>query len=359
MRPFLVSDMKNEFSIEDYVSFRVVTCISATLLCVLYILFFNYTFTQLLCITLYMIYKIGEAVVDLFHSFEQRRNRMDIGGISLFVRGILSLVSFYIGLKMTDSVNISIALMIITTWAFVIFYDFKKVKSFVDIKWSFDKKKIGAMLLRFLPLTIGAFIGTASTTLPRQILESMQGTAALGIYGTVATPAVIVQVASSYVFNPLLVYFGKYREERDKKSFASLFVKTTVLVLIMSVVFLIGAHFLAEWGLRLLYGDKIAQYAYLFSPVILFTTLNGFQWFCLNILIVFRKMKTLLVVNILGFVICILSTQYFINAFDLNGVSYSLIFFTVIMLVPMLFSIIRAIKHLDTEDTLSTARKTD
>lgn len=197
VRPFLVSDIKREYEIEDYVTFRLVTCIIATILCFLYILFFNYTVDQLICIMLFMIYKIGEAIVDLFHAFEQRKSRMDIGGISLFCRGIISLTSFFVALKLGCSINIAIVFMIIFTYIFIFFYDYRKVKIFEDIKIHFNKKKIYKLFISFFPLAIGSFLGTTSTSLPRQYLETILGTESLGIYGTVATPAVIVQVASS------------------------------------------------------------------------------------------------------------------------------------------------------------------
>lgn len=346
IRPYLVSDSNNEYQVEDYTTFRLVTCILATILCIIYILLFQYTINQLICIILYMIFKIGEAFVDLFHAFEQRKSRMDIGGFSLFSRGIISLVSFYLSFIISHNLNISIIFMIITTWIFIILFDYKKVKQFEKIKIYFNKDKIINLFLKFLPLAIGTFIGTMSTSLPRQFLESIKGTDILGIYATVATPAVIVQTAASYIYNPLLVTFSDYKNKKDLKHFSNLFFKTTLIIFILSIICLIGSFILSKWGLNLLYGSKISKYYYLFSWIIVYTSLNGYLWFCYNILIIFRRMKTLLYINISGFIICLLTTKPIINYYGMNGVSYSLILFTIVIIIEMLIIIFKDIKKL-------------
>lgn len=339
VRPYLVSDVKQKYSINDYVSFRLITSILSFVLCFIYILFFHYTLDQLACIMLYMIFKLGEACVDVFHAIEQKHSRMDIGGISLLCRGVISVVVFSVSMIVFNNVNLSITLMSLCTWIFILAFDFPNVKKFSSIKLCFNWKTQKSLFFEFLPLAIGTFIGTTCTSLPRQFLEMIEGTNSLGIYATVATPAVIVQVASSYVYNPLLVQFSKYRDSGNKIGFLNLFYKTTFAILSLGIVFLIGGIFLARWGLNLLYGPKIAGYSYLFVPIIVYTALNGFLWFCHNILIIFRRMNTLLVINICGLLCCLLLSTICINVFSMNGVTLCMISFTFLMIAEMLFVI--------------------
>ncbi|MCI8346524.1 MAG: lipopolysaccharide biosynthesis protein [Bacilli bacterium] len=346
VRPYLVSDNIGEYKTEEYTSFRIVTCILSTILCFLYILIFDYTMTQLICILLYMLFKVGEAVVDLFHAFEQRKSRMDIGGISLFCRGVLSIASFYVGFRIFHNINIAIIGMIISTWLFILFYDYPKVQKIEKIKVRMNYQKVKELFIKFLPLAIGTFIGSMATSLPRQFLESIEGASILGIYATVATPAVIVQTAASYIYNPLLVIFSDFRTKKDSKGFWLLFLKTSLIIIALSTVCIIGSQFLAKWGLQLLYGAKIANYDYLFTGVIFYTSLTGYMWFCHNILIILRKMKELLLINVTAFILCLSTATLFIKKYSMNGTSYCLIFFTSIMIVGMLIIIVRDIREL-------------
>lgn len=343
MRPYLVSDNVNEYSTEDYSTFRFYTIILSLVTCFIYILFFNYNVSQIICIMLYMVYKIGEAIVDLFHAFEQRKKRMDIGGISLSIRGVLSVILFVIGIKIFNNINIAILLMIVATFTFIFTYDLKNVKKFEILKINLKNKKILKLFLRFLPLAIGTILSSMSAAIPRQLLEKIDGANVLGMYATIATPAVIVQVAASYIYNPLLVSFSDYRKNNDYKGFTGMLIKSLMFVLGISLVCYIGSLYFSELLLRVLYGTKISEHHELFSVIIIYTSLTGFMFFAHNVLIIFRKIKELLFIYFIGFVICLLISNNLIINYGMNGVSYSLIIFTSVIIVLMFIIIIKCI----------------
>lgn len=346
LRPYLVSDNTNEYTVKDYTTFRFYTILISMVTCVIYSLFFNYNLTQIICISLFMLFKIGEAIVDLFHAFEQRKNRMDIGGISLLVRGILTVLLFVLGMILFKNMNIAILLMTIVTYIFIFTYDKFNVDKFEKIKIDFKSKKALSLFIRFLPLAIGTILGSMSAALPRQILEKTSGANILGIYATIATPAVIVQVAASYIYNPLLVTFADLKKKNDYKGFRSVLFKSLIVVFVLSVICYIGSIFLSEIGLRILYGTKISKYYELFSVIIIYTSLTGFMFFGHNVLMVLRKIKELLIINVLGFITCLLVSNYLINKYNMNGVSYSLITFTVVIIICMFVVIIKSINDM-------------
>lgn len=341
LRPYLVSDNDHEYTVADYTTFRLITIVASLILCLGYSIIFRYNSEQLMCIMLYMIYKIGEAIVDLFHGFEQRKSRMDIGGISLLSRGLFSIFVFALGMILFHNVNLSILLMVVITYLFIYLYDWPNVKKFENLKFNFKSPKIKELFLKFLPLAIGTFLSTMAAALPRQILERIYGTSILGIYATIATPAVIVQVAASYIYNPLLVSFSDYRKNNDYKNFRKLLLKSFLVVFIISIICYIGSLVLSEPILNILYGSKISKHYSLFSVIIIYTSLTGFLFFCHNVVIVLRQIKKLLIIYLTGFICCVLISTYFIKAYKMNGVSYSLIIITILMIVEMLVLIFK------------------
>ena len=346
VRPYLVSDISEKYSIDDYISFRIITSVFSFILCLGYSLCFNYTFDQYLCILIYMVFKLGEACVDIFHAIEQKSSRMDIGGVSLLCRGIITVFVFTISMIFCKNINISILLITVFTWIFILLFDFSQVKKFAKFKVKFNWITQKNLFFEFLPLAIGTFIGTTCTSLPRQFLEMIEGTNNLGVYATVATPAVIVQVASSYVYNPLLVQFSKFKAMGNQKGFKNLFYKTVLVIIGLGIVALVGSAFFAKWGLTLLYGLEISSYSYLFLPIIVYTALNGLLWFCHNILIIFRKMSLLLLINITGLIFCLISSFPLIKILSMNGVTICMIGFTVLMIIEMLLFINKEIKKI-------------
>lgn len=346
VRPFMVSDIEEKYTIDEYVSFRTITCLISIILCFIYILFFNYSFTQLMTIMLFMLFKVGDAVVDVFHSIEQRASRMDIGGLSLLIRGVIILIMFVIGMIVFSNLNITIILMILGTWLFIYLFDYKMVRNFSEIHINIKISSVVKMFWEFFPLAIAAFIGTFCTSLPRQFLESMRGTEVLGVYATIATPAVIVQVATTYIYNPILVSFANLRTNHCKKEFINLFVKVSMIIFGIGVASFIGAIFLGHLGLYILYGQKIAKYSYLFLPIILYTAINGYFWFCGNIMIIFRRKMWIVVTNLTGLVICLCFSSLFINLFSMNGVTLVMLLLTIVMTLEYLFIIVKDINTL-------------
>lgn len=346
MRPYLVSDNTNEYKVEDYCSFRFVTIIFSVIACFLYSIFFRYSLNQLMCIMIFMVYKVGEAIVDLFHAFEQRKSRMDVGGVSLLLRGIITITFFTLGMKLFNNLNVSLLLITVCTFVFIFFYDFYNVKKFEAIKVTITNPNIKKLFLRFLPLAIGSFFGSITSTLPKQYLEKVTDTKTLGIFSTIATPAVIVQVAATYIYNPLIVVFSDYRKKKNYISFKKLFLQTIGIVTILSIICYVGSLFFSKIGLRLLYGEELSNYYELFNTIIIYTALTGFLWFFHNILIIFRKIKSITIIYFIGFIVSFITQFYFVNNYKLYGVCYTLILSMVIMDVAMIITIIKNINNL-------------
>lgn len=334
VRPYLVSDLRGKYSSNQYSAFRIITCIFSMCSCMVYILFFGYTEKQIMCIFLYLIVRLGEAWVDLLHGFEQKKYRMDIGGISLFIRGILSVLSFTVVLYYTNDICWSIAAMGICTLGYIVIVDCKVAVKYADYRPKTSGNCIWRMTKEFMTLTIGSLASSIGVTIPKQMLESSMGSEALGIYSTVATPAVIVRVAATYVFNPILTEIAKCYNE-NKRKFIKLVLKICGVLAGISLVCIVGAKLLGEFGLVLLYGEKIEPYVYLFMPVIGYTCLNAFECFLWNLLIVMRQIKWLWIVNIIGVFICILIMNPMINYFGMAGVSYTMMIFSISLIVMM------------------------
>ena len=201
------------------------------------------------------------------------------------------------------------------------------------------------MFFEFLPLTVGGFCSSLGANLPRQFLELKLGKESLGIYSTVATPAVIVQVAASYIFNPVLTEFAWLYQQGEKKKFLKLAGKISLVLVLLSLVSIVGSILLGRWGLSLLYGKYIGKYSYLLLPVIIFTCLNAYVWFLWNLLIILRALKKLLIISFVGLASCVVSMIPMIFFLGMNGVSYSLIIYSIVMILLMLLLMLKILKN--------------
>ena len=117
-------------------------------------------------------------------------------------------------------------------------------------------------------------------------------------------------------------------------------IKISAALIALIVICMIGVKLVGKIGLTFLYGQETGKYVWVLSPVILFTGLNAFVWFFWNLLVVMRKQKELLKINVIGVVVVALVMEPVIAKYEMNGVSYVLIFYSVVLIGMMLKEIL-------------------
>lgn len=111
IRSFQVSDLSCEYSSGEYIGFRLITIVLGFVFVLPYA-FFTCQQSSLLPVYFYCIYKSIEVMVDVFHGIDQKAGNMIYCGISMLLRGILSLLAFCAGMHVSHSLVLSIVLMI-------------------------------------------------------------------------------------------------------------------------------------------------------------------------------------------------------------------------------------------------------
>lgn len=339
MRNYQASDINGKYSEKTYLISRAVTSIVAVVITLIYSIIKNFSLFQILCINVYMFFKISEALVDILHGSIQKKWRFDIIGISYFIRGILSIVLFFIGLYFTNNLLIAIALMTLGVYIFILLYDVKKYKSEFKEYGNFKKIYLLQLLMQCAPLVLYGLVFSYVSMYPRITAEQIYGTKMLGYYASVATPALIIQVAATFIFNPLISLFADYYNKKDFRRFNITMWKILILILLFGFSGLIVSHFIAPCGLKILFGKEILNYAYLFGGVIVVSTLTAIIWFMGMILIVIRNYKILLSGSLFTLIAVYILTPILIGKYGLNGINITLIICYILQIVIYLFFI--------------------
>ena len=109
-------------------------------------------------------------------------------------------------------------------------------------------------MLTCLPLAIVAFLNNLSLTIPKIYLERYYGEAVFGIYSSVSSPTIVVQLAATTLFAPLVPVLTRQYQEKNKKEFQKILLKFFALILAGTVLGVILSVFLADFALGILYG---------------------------------------------------------------------------------------------------------
>lgn len=320
MRNYQVSDVKGEYSQNEYVGSRITTCILAFVCCAIGA-FFGNSLYQVLCIVSFMLVRIAEAFVDVLHGENQKFNKYDYIGKSYLLRGVLTAVSFSIGLFVTKDILITLFIMAICNLLIALLFDWRLTSKLEIIKPVLFSKSVKELLIKCLPLVIFTFLLSLENLIPKNVLQQLLGTEQLGIYSTMASPTLIVQVFASVVFSPLLPEFSKVYFAEKFDEFRNKLRKVFIGLIIMAAGVTVLAMIFGRLGLRILFGQSILEHYYMFMPIVWVTILTAFIWIISSLVIVIRRIKLLLIGMLIDFGICVAIVNPCISAFGKNGVS--------------------------------------
>ena len=345
MKNFQISDMDEKYSLGTYVLSRITTSIASLLLCICFVFLNRYDFRQSISIVVYMIFKLSEAIFDVFSGVYQKHWRMDYLGKSMAIRAILMLCIFPTVIVVTENLLLAVLIMTIAVFLVIIFYDLKKTQALETIQLNIKSKKVMELLIECVPLAIYGVLSTSIASIPRYFLEIYNGNEQLGIYASVATPTLIVQMASTYIFNPMVTVFSESLNRKDKTRFINTLLQCMKAIGCVAVIGVVGGKIFGRLGLRILYGESILSYEYLLVPLIVCTITTACVWLFCGILTVTRNFKSLLVGNGCAVMLSVGLSIALIPIFGMQGATYALLLGNLAGIVIFVYNIKKDIKE--------------
>lgn len=289
MRSFQASDSLYQYSPGEYCAVRWITTGAAALCLAGYLALTGYSFYITLAVIFYTLYKFAEAASDVFFGELQRVGHLEVCGISMSAKGILSVVAFCIVLFITKNLPSALLAMVILAIAFCIFYDIKGYRKYSTQKFETNKKKVFSLLREGFPMLLTTVFPIIVTAVPRLALEKYYGTEVLGIFSSISTPTVLITTLVPNILAPFMTLFGHcYHENQLKKLYRMLWVAlgaTTLLGLVACGL----AYFCGDFVMGLVFGAEIVPHLYIFVPLIIATTVYALSMAANSVLISIRR----------------------------------------------------------------------
>lgn len=321
LRNFQVSDSVGKYSPSLYISTRILTCIAAFGLCVAFTLCnWQYSGEQMACIIFYMVFRVAEALVDVLAGEEQKAYRFDYVGLSFILRGVVMLGSFTLTLYLTRQLPLTLLIMGLATLAVALVYDWPRVRKLTGFRVHLSCRESLPLLQEVWPMMVNAALLTLLAAVPRYFLERYAGSEALGYFGSISTPAVIIQAGCSFIYTPLVAPLTERFTEARWSDFKKMVLTALAGILGFAVCMFIGAALLGRWGLSLLFGEAILPYAYLLVPVLGTTLCISLIYFFDVLLTIGRRLKIMTVIHLAAVALAVASSMICIPTYGMNGV---------------------------------------
>lgn len=345
LRTFQVADIDERFSDKDFIVTRIVSSFAAFLCCVLFVLWQSYQLYTSLCIILFMMLRLSEAMADVFHGIDQKAWRLDIAGKSFLMRGAFILFGCVIGEYFFQSLAMSILIMNISVYAELLLYDFVSCRRYIAPCRSTGVDVIFSLIKTGIPLGSFAVLLNLMSSVPRLFLEYWHGEEALGVFSSIANIALLVPQAASFIYSPVIPIFSEKWKRRNANGFRRLLGICALVTLLIGILAMLAGYICGEWALTLVFGESIRPYCGLFCPVLLTASLTAFIWLLSSILIVLGENNSLVVLTVISTVFCVLASVILIKDSAFVGIISALTIGLAIECILLSVRLLFIVKH--------------
>ena len=246
---------------------------------------------------------MGTEFSDVLFGIYQRGERLDYSSVSQSLRGVLVVALFSLGLGVFKSLELAMLGMFVGGVLVTLLYDVWHAKRFTELAPYIKRSQTFALLRECLPVVLATLFSNAVVSVARQHFGETYGAELLGKYASVATPAVLVQALSQFLFTPVLVPLS--RKWAEGSGFVAYLTKSLGLTVVLVIAVVVLVALAGPWLLTTVYGPSIADSIYLLPGVLVCTVLLALSRFLCDTLVVCRNMRGVLVSNALALVACL------------------------------------------------------
>ena len=335
VRSYQATDVSFRHSFTSYFLAR---CISLTLMVLVFFPYLSISKIDLnerekvAIIALYVLFRMCEAISDLFQGLFQQHERLDIAGKSMTIRYTFSTIFLFILLYTTRSLVSSLTLLVVLNFLFVMGYDFVKARSFERIDFSsieFKSLLVDAcsILKNCIPLFISGFLLAYIFNEPRIAIDMeirlghlIEGTQR--DYNILFMPVFFMSLFI-LILRPLTTQLAIFWKDKEYKRFDGIIVKLLVIILGLGFVLTLVAYFIGTPILSVVFGLDLNRYKETLAILVFSGILYSIGIVFGDVMTVLRRQSYLLPVYLLMFVASKLTNLQFVQRSGLFGASLS------------------------------------
>ena len=320
-RIYQISDLKEEFSFQEYLGSRLKTTIISIILLMLGCFLFKFDNNLIILAAILMIFRIIETFSDVFYGEFQKKEHLNFVGVSLTLKSLLVLISFLIANLLTKNLYISSFSMVIAAFIVFITYDLYKINQIKKVFFAFNNK----IYLKSKYIFLFSLLTLILLNVPRFIAKYTLNSDEMGYLGILMMIPTVMSLVCQFIIQPMLVKFTKLVDSRDLITFNKTLFKCNLYLIFFSIICSVLAITLGPLVLGVLYGLSFEKYKLIFVILILCGLFNGLTTILSNILTIFRETKKqfniYIIILIINFTLC-----YFMSVnYNLNGTIISLL----------------------------------
>lgn len=333
-RAYQVSDHKNAFSIDAYISLRIATSFIVILVTLLFIAINDYDWYKALLILLLVSQRIFDAIADVFYGILQKKHRLYISGKSLFYKSLLSLIVFVSVDILTENLLLSALTLPIISLLFILFYDVPQSRNIENFSTKPNYKEVRGMLKStFLPFSI-AVMGLIFVNLARYFIDLYHPNLQ-GHFGIIIMPLSLIILLFSFISTPAILALSDMYNTGNFKSLNRTTSKIALLIIVATLLFSVLTYAFGTQILHLLFNVDFTEYTYDIVLVVLIGLAISLTSLFTNVAIIARKLKLTVILYFSSLILLAVLCLSLIPQYQIRGAILAYIIASTVQAIVM------------------------
>lgn len=344
MRNYQASDVLPSYSFASYGASRLVTSVAMMVCAVGYLAYsalsVGYAWDKTLVVLVMCVFKLVDAVEDVFHGDYQRQGRLDIGAKILTYRMATTMVLFVVALIVSHELLFS--LMVATVFTSVFFvvstlYVYRQL----NMPPLFSRAQTSAvfsLLKDCFPLFLGSFLLFYIGNAPKYAIDACMTDEAQALFGFISMPVFVVGLLSGFVYNPVIFKLSQNWKEGKLSHFMREVGKQSAAIVFLTLACLSAAWLLGLPVLNFLYNTDLSPYL---NDLLILVAGGGFYAFIglfMTIITIIRFQKSLVVGFSVIAVVAAMISPGVVGSFGIAGAAWE--YFILMGLLTLIFALL-------------------
>lgn len=283
MRNFQVSDVKGQFDFEVYKKSRLITSILMMVVSGIYVVYAGnkngYTLQKSMIIIWMCIFKMVDAVEDVYHGFLQQKGRLDIAGKAMTIRLVITITVFAIIVIISNDLLFALIISTVATMALMIYLTQCSYKTVRVGEHKNGGSNVWKLLRLSFPLFLGSFLAFYIGNAPKYAIDSILSDELQACYGFIAMPVFVIGLLNNFIFNPMIHKLSVIWEQRKMGQFYRIVAEQIGVIVGITIVCIAGGGLVGTPVLSVLYNTDLTPYKMELIILLLgggFLALSGF-----------------------------------------------------------------------------------
>ncbi len=332
IRPFHITDGRQEYTFGDYLGLRTATCGAAVLMAACHLAALTltgaYTVHKAAVIFLLAGYKVIDGLADVYESEFQRQGSLYLTGKSNTFRTFLSVGVFLGILRLSGSLTAAAFGAVLAQAAGVLIFNVSVMKAGVLPEVRFDgRAAASARLLKNTALLfVSVFLDFYVFSAAKYAINRCLTDAVSGYFNILFMPTSVIYLAANFIIRPFLTKLTAYWDRRDWGAFEKVRRRISLVIGGFTLLGVLGALILGRPVLKLMemilgagYEGKLTAHLIPFAVIILGGGLYALANLYYYLLVIMRRQGVIFLVYLTAAAAAWLLSPVLVTHFQIPG----------------------------------------